>query len=105
MVERRLVGEPLREAFARRLGGDAIFETRALIAQRLEALLERGRSGGSLGTWRPCVDRPDDHAGRGLALDASEAGSRPGGKSRAISVVSPLGRSTRISRVTVAPSG
>jgi hypothetical protein len=35
----------------------------------------------------------------------SDAVSRPGGKSRAISVVSPCGRSTVISRVTVAPSG
>ena len=52
--------------------------------------------------------RRSRRSSRGAAVSPStrsEAVSRPGGKSRAMSVVSPCGRSTLMRRVTVAPSG
>ena len=104
-TERRLGGEALGEFLARGFGGDLVVDRGALVLQGLPALLKFRRGRRTLGARRTRIDRPDGDARGRLALDPQRRRIETGRKSRAISVVSPCGRSTLTVRVTVAPSG
>ena len=92
--------------FAPRGGGaDRVCKIGVFVLQRLDALVELRQVDRRRGTRLPGVDSADGERRTRLALDPQRGGIERQGEILRTSVLSPEGRSTVTTRVTLAPSG